>query len=84
MNRSTDLWIVSIVALLLVLGVVMVYSASAVVALEQTGDEMYYFTRQMIAATAGITLGTCTALTPMRVIRRYRVALYMACLFGLV
>ncbi len=84
MNRSTDPWLILTVALLVVFGMVMVYSASAVVALEHTGDEARYLTRQLIAAALGLVLCVGTAVTPIRILRRYRVALYSAVLLGLV
>lgn len=76
MNRSTDPLLITVVALLVVVGLVMVYSASAVVAAEQTGDQMYFFTRQVIAGVLGLGLCVGTALTPTRVIRRYSLFLY--------
>ena len=38
---------------LIVFGLVMVYSASAMVAFERSGDEAYYLTRQLIALAVG-------------------------------
>lgn len=76
MNRSTDPILITVVALLITLGLVMVYSASAVVAAETAGDEMYFFTRQIFALVLGVGLATATALTPTRILRRYSLALY--------
>lgn len=76
MNRSTDPWLIAVVVLLLTFGLVMVYSASAVVATEWTGDQMYFFTRQVVAGLFGLALCVGTALTPMKVIRRYGLPLY--------
>jgi cell division protein FtsW len=84
MNRSTDPWLILTVALLVVFGLVMVYSASAVVALEHTGDEARYLTRQLVAVALGLVLCVGSAVTPIRILRRYRVALYVAALLGLV
>lgn len=83
MNRSIDPWLILSTAALIVLGLVMVYSASAVVAAEQTGNEMRYFTRQLIAVGAGLVLCAATAITPTRVMRRYRAVFYVACIVGL-
>lgn len=80
MNRSTDPWLIAVVVLLLVFGLVMVYSASAVVAAEWSGDQMYFFTRQVIAGAFGLALCVGTALTPMKLVRRYGLALYGACI----
>lgn len=84
MNRSTDPWLITVVVLLLTLGLVMVYSASAVVSAEWNGDEMYFLWRQIFALGLGLVLCVTTALTPMRLIRRYGTALYGAVLALLV
>jgi cell division protein FtsW len=84
MNRSTDPWLILTVALLVVFGMVMVYSASAVVALDGNGGEARYLTRQLVAAVVGMGLCVGTAITPIRIIRRYRVALLVAVVLGLV
>jgi cell division protein FtsW len=84
MNRSTDPWLIALVGFLTLLGLVMVYSASAVVAGESYGNEMHFFTRQALGLALGLVLCTAAALTPLRVLRRYRFAFYVAVLAGLV
>jgi cell division protein FtsW len=84
MNRSTDPWLISVTAMLIVLGLVMVYSASAVVAAEITGDETRYFVRQCIAVVLGLVVGGLSAFTPTRVMRRYRWVFFVAVCIGLV
>jgi len=84
MNRSTDPLLITVVALLVVLGLVMVYSASAVVAAETTGDQMYFFTRQVFALVFGLALCVGTAIVPTRTMRRYSHVLYGGCLALLV
>ena len=84
MNRSTDPWLIAVVVLLIVFGLVMVYSASAVVAAEWSGDQMYFFTRQVVAGAFGLALCVATALTPTRLLRRYGLVIYGACLAMLV
>ena len=84
MNRSTDPWLITVVALLLVVGLVMIYSASAVVASEGSGDELYFFTRQAIGVGVGLVLCVATAVTPTRLLRRYGLVLYGACVAGLI
>ncbi len=84
MNRSTDPWLIALVGVLTLLGMVMVYSASAVVAGETYGDEMHFFTRQGLGLALGLVLCTTAALTPLRTLRRYRFAFYVAVLCGLV
>ena len=53
-NRSIDAWLILTSSLLIVFGLVMVYSASAMVAFERSGDELYYLTRQLIALGVGL------------------------------
>jgi len=83
-NRSIDPWLILTSTLLIVFGLVMVYSASAMKAFERSGDETYYLTRQLVALAVGLVLCVSTAVTPMRILRRYRVAIYAAVLGGLV
>ncbi len=83
-NRSIDPWLILTSTLLIVFGLVMVYSASAMKAFERSGDETYYLTRQLIALAVGLVLCVSTAVTPMRILRRYRVAIYAAVLGGLI
>lgn len=84
MNRQIDPWLILAATLLMVFGMVMVYSASAVVAQEYHGDEAHYLVRQLIGAAIGLVLCVSTAITPMRIIRRYRIALFTAVLLGLI
>ncbi|RME24203.1 MAG: putative lipid II flippase FtsW [Deltaproteobacteria bacterium] len=84
MNRRTDFWLISIVGALVTLGLVMVYSASAVVAGESADDPAYFLKRQAAAVAMGIVLCAGTALTPLATMRRWRLAAYVACLFALV
>jgi len=83
MNRSIDPWLVSFTVLLVVAGLVMVYSASAVVALDSSGDESRYFVRQLIAVGVGLLLAAGTAVTPTRIMRKYRWGLYFTVLVAL-
>ena len=82
--RPYDPVLLAMILGLMAMGLVMVYSASAMVAFERSGDETYYLTRQLIALGVGLVLCVTTAVTPMRVVRRYRIALYLMVLFGLV
>ncbi len=58
-----DLLLFAAALLLVSLGLVMVYSASSVMALAETGDPLYYLKRQMI----GMTLGTIAMLVIMQI-----------------
>lgn len=83
-NRSIDPWLILTSTLLILFGLVMVYSASAIVAFDRFGDEAHYLMRQLIALAVGLGLCVATAVTPMRFLRRYRFVLYGAVLLGLV
>ncbi|MCB9779998.1 MAG: putative lipid II flippase FtsW [Alphaproteobacteria bacterium] len=78
MNRRLDLWLMATVAALIGIGLVMVFSASAVVA-GDGGDPTHFFTRQGIAVVMGLVLCAVTAVTPLATIRRWRLAAYVAC-----
>ena len=84
MNRRTDAWLILIVATLVLLGLVMGFSASAVVAAERTGTETYYFIRQFIGTVVGLGLCVGAAFTPTAIIRKYRWWMYGAVVVGLV
>ncbi|NOY28174.1 MAG: putative lipid II flippase FtsW [Oligoflexia bacterium] len=84
MNRRTDIWLISVVAALVVLGLVMVFSASAVVASDRNDGALYFFNRQLAAVGLGVLLCCLTAVTPLATIRRWRWSAYLACLFALV
>ncbi|MFT5683736.1 MAG: cell division protein FtsW [Myxococcota bacterium] len=84
MNRRIDPWLLLIVATLITFGLVMVYSASAMVSADWTGDEVQYVKRQFVAILAGGVMCIGSAITPMRSFRRYRMLFYSACVVGLI
>lgn len=84
MNRRIDPWLIVITATLMIFGLTMIYSASAMVVVERSGDELQYVKRQLIAVTVGMVLCVGSALTPMRTFRRYRMLFYWASIFGLI
>lgn len=53
-KRTADYWLFLAVIALLAIGVVMVYSSSAIVALEQYGDSAYFLKRQLLWAGLGL------------------------------
>ncbi|AHD06257.1 stage V sporulation protein E [Paenibacillus larvae] len=53
-RSAPDVWILISTLLLLTIGVVMVYSASAVIAYHEFGDYFYYLKRQLLFAVLGI------------------------------
>lgn len=83
MNRRIDPWLIVITVMLVVFGLTMVYSASAMVVMEWGRDEMTYVKRQLAAVAIGSILCVGSALTPMRTFRRYRLVFYVASIIGL-
>jgi cell division protein FtsW len=53
-RSAPDIWIIITTLLLLTIGVIMVYSASAVLAFHEFGDWYYYLKRQLLFAVLGI------------------------------
>jgi len=53
-RSAPDIWIIVSTLLLLTIGVIMVYSASAVLAFHEFGDSLYYLKRQLLFAALGI------------------------------
>ena len=70
MNRTFDHWLVLFTAALIAFGLVMIYSASAVLAEESFGDPYKYLTRQGVALAIGVFIATLTAFTPTRALRK--------------
>lgn len=53
-RSAPDVWMIVAIALILTIGLVMVYSASAVLAFHEFGDKFYYVKRQLIFAVLGV------------------------------
>ncbi len=53
-RRAPDIWLFVAVVVLVAAGVVMVYSASAIVAHDRYGDSAFFFKRQLVWATLGM------------------------------
>lgn len=53
-RSAPDMWMIISIVLILAIGLVMVYSASAVLAFHEFGDKFYYVKRQMLFAALGI------------------------------
>ena len=70
-RTSPDLWILISTLLILTIGVIMVYSASAVLALHDFGDSYYYLKRQLIFAVLGIVAMIITMNTDYRLWKRF-------------
>lgn len=67
------------VALLLTIGVVMVYSASSYYAMFRTGDSMYYLKKQGIAAVVGMIAMAFAMSIDYHKLKKYTVAVMIVC-----
>lgn len=78
-----DRWVLLLTLLLVSFGLVMVYSASAVIAAEDNADALYYLKRQAVAVAVGLGGMTAMAWIPSRFFCRYALSFYVAALVGL-
>jgi cell division protein FtsW len=83
-RHPVDWWIVLIVLSLTFFGLVMVFSASAIEAVESTGSPYHYLIRQGIAAGIGLVGLVIFSRIPSHRLARVGWVLYFACLVGLV
>ncbi|HUC93134.1 MAG TPA: stage V sporulation protein E [Paenibacillus sp.] len=81
-RTAPDVWMIGSIALILAIGLVMVYSASAVLAFREFGDAFYYLKRQLLFAALGIGAMTFAANTGYWVWRKTAMAGLLIC-FGL-
>ena len=72
------------VAMLVIVGLGAILSASSVVAIRETGDHLYYFKRQVMWVAIGVGALLVTMRIPYRWYGRYAVALYALAIAGLV
>lgn len=79
-----DKLLIALVATLVVLGLVMVQSASGPVATENAGDAFYYVKRQSVGAALGLAGCTALAWLPQRLLRRYAWVMYGLAIAGLI
>ncbi|WNR46441.1 stage V sporulation protein E [Paenibacillus roseipurpureus] len=81
-RSAPDIWIIIPTLLLLTIGVIMVYSASSVLAFREFGDSFYYLKRQLIFAVLGIVAMFFTMNVDYLVWKRFaKVALFVC--FGM-
>ncbi|GLX68264.1 stage V sporulation protein E [Paenibacillus glycanilyticus] len=59
-RSAPDVWMIVSIALILTIGLIMVYSASAVLAFHDHGDKFYFVKRQLIFAVLGVFALTFT------------------------
>jgi len=81
-RTAPDIWIITSISLILAIGLVMVYSASAVLAFHEFGDSFYYVKRQLLFAALGIGAMAFTANTEYWTWRKLASAGLLIC-FGL-
>ncbi|MCM3337083.1 stage V sporulation protein E [Paenibacillus sp. MER TA 81-3] len=70
-RTAPDLWLIVSVLSLLAIGIVMVYSAGAVVAYHDYGDSFYFVKRQLLFAVLGLVAMFFTMNTDYHVWKRY-------------
>lgn len=78
-KRNIDIWLLITVIILSLIGLLMVYSASNVIALKEHGDRLYYFKRQLIFLILGYLL--MYFIIKMNIIKyqKYTVAVFLLC-----
>jgi cell division protein FtsW len=70
---ALDLWVIGSVAALLLIGLVMVASASIGISEKETGHAFYYFERQLVYVAAGFVAGLLGLAIPTRFWERYSI-----------
>ncbi len=83
-ERGIDLWLLAGVLGLLVLGIVLVYSSSAVYALKKHGDSAYFLKRQLVFVAIGAGALWFGAITDYRWIKRWTYPILAFSLFLLI
>lgn len=66
-----DGWVIGTVSALLLIGLVMVASASVGIAEKETGHALYYFQRQIVYVCLGLVAGLLGLAVPLRVWEKY-------------
>jgi cell division protein FtsW len=72
---AVDPWVVGAVCALLLIGLVMVASASIGVAEKETGQAFYYFRRQLVYVFAGLAAALVGVTVPTRIWEKYSIYL---------
>lgn len=72
LHNSYDWWLVAITVMLLCIGLVMVLSASSMVAERITGDKYYFFKRQIIFAGISAFIMWITAIMPRSLLYKFQ------------
>ncbi|UOF89156.1 stage V sporulation protein E [Fodinisporobacter ferrooxydans] len=83
-NSVPDLWIAITTLLLLIVGIVIVYSASAVMAAQKYGDAFYYVKRQLIFAGLGVVMMFVMLRFEYRKLEQYAKPMLLLCVLFLI
>jgi len=83
-RTSPDVWILISTLLIMTVGVIMVYSASAVLAFHDFGDSYYYLKRQLIFAVLGIAAMFITMNLDYRIWKKFAKVALILCFVLLV
>jgi cell division protein FtsW len=70
-SRQIRIWLCSLAATLVAVGVVMIFSASAIFAWDRHQDSMYFLKRHMAFLAVGVTGFICAMLVDIRQLRKY-------------
>ncbi|WP_274651854.1 stage V sporulation protein E [Paenibacillus humicola] len=81
-RSAPDMWMIVSILLILAIGLVMVYSASAVLAFHQFGDSFYFLKRQLLFAALGVGAMFVTMNTDYWIWKKYSKLALIVC-FGL-
>jgi cell division protein FtsW len=79
-RRRIDVWLLAAVIALSLIGLLMVYSASNVIALAEHNDRLYYFKRQLIFLILGYLLMYFIARMNIIKYQKYAVGVFLFCL----
>lgn len=83
-KRQADYWVVACAITLLIIGIVMIFSSSAVIAAERYGDPYYFLKRQAVWAIIGIAAMVVTMRTDYRAYNRYSYLFYALAVMALI
>ncbi|MDO8436442.1 MAG: putative lipid II flippase FtsW [bacterium] len=82
--RSVRISIFTIVAILISLGIVMIYSASAIYAYEKMGDSLYFLKRHLIYLAVGVGMMLFAMSIDLNILKRFSKPLILASIILLV
>ncbi len=83
-DTSTFWWLATVVAVLSIIGLVMVLSASSVASLNETGSAWTYFLRQLTWTVVGLAAAFALLHVNLETLRRHALVALGLCLAGLV